>query len=356
MVDSNNILSTRKVPYCIYNDSEAVNIIDQMEEAMLWIDKGGLVVSANKSGIDLLRINDTRIDQISVFDLFNDITPIHWYAYAKRIIDSEELTITATLKNRLGADASVKIRFYIYQDHFCAFIKKTLEEPVENEKVNRMAYEYDKLLYRLSHDLRSPILTLKGLINLTKKEADMSQKELLNLMEETVEKQCSLLSDIHHLSLLDSTELSISEINLAKVINEIVETSNKPDRAITWSFDFDLRDEFYSDEYLIKRLITPVIQNAIHFSGTDTERSQIRISIESYNGTCYVTIEDNGVGISRDIKSKVFEMFFKGSEYSKGSGLGLYLSKLAAKKLKGTISFIPKPTSGTVVKLRIPSY
>lgn len=355
MVQSNNVLSTR-MPYCLYNNDEAMNILDQMEESMLWFDKTGLIINANKSSISLLGLNPDRVTEISVFDIFSDITPMHWYAYSKRIIDSEDLTITATIKNRIGADASVTIRFYIYQDHFCAFIKKTLESPIESEKVNRVAYEYDKLLYRLSHDLRSPILTLKGLINLSKREANLSQHQLLNLMEETVKKQCSLLSDIHHLSLLDTSNLNIEEINLPKIINEIIEKAEKPDRPITWSFHFDLRGKFYSDEYFIKRFLTPVIHNAIHFSGGSNERSEIKISVESFNDTCQVVVDDNGIGIAKDIKSKVFEMFFKGSEHSKGSGLGLYLAKLAAKKLKGTVSFMPKLQSGTTVKLRMPSH
>lgn len=354
MVLSNNTMAG-KAAYSIHNNEDAMHIINQMEEAMFWVDKEGLVINANKASIDLLRIDSQKISEVSVFDIFSDITPMHWFAFAKSIVDSKDLHISATLKNRYGSDASVKVRFYAYQEHICVFVKKIVGDPVENEKVNRVAYEYDKLLYRLSHDLRSPILTLKGLINLTKKEADLSQTELLNLMEETVNKQCSLLSDIHHLSLLDTTDLSIDRINLAKVVNEIVEKSSKPDHAITWSFDFDLRDGFYSDEYFLKRLLSPVIQNAIDFSGRGNERAQIRISIESNNGNCYIVVEDNGEGIQRDIKSKVFEMFFKGSEHSKGSGLGLYLAKLAAKRLKSTITFIPKPNPGTVVRVRIPS-
>jgi len=355
MVYANNVLSGR-MPFCLHENEDAMRIMNQMEESMLWFDKSGLIVNANQASINLLSLNEANINEISVYDIFSDITPMHWFAYAKRIIDSEELIVNATIKNRIGADASVKIRFYLYQDHYCAFIKKSVETPVEDEKVNRLAYEYDRLIYRLSHDLRSPILTLKGLINLSKKEATTSQHQLLNLMEETVKKQCSLLADIHHLSLLDTSNLNVEEINLPKIINEIIEKAEKPDRPITWSFHFDLRDSFYSDEYFIKRLITPIIQNSIHFSGHGGSRSEIKISIESYDDSCQIIIDDNGIGIANDIKSKVFEMFFKGCEQSKGSGLGLYISKLAAKKLKGTISFMPKIQSGTVIKLRVPSY
>ncbi|MEL7004903.1 MAG: hypothetical protein AAFN93_19505, partial [Bacteroidota bacterium] len=271
MVRASNVLSGR-MPFCLHENEDAMNIINQMEESMLWFDKSGLVINANQASIELLSLNQDKINEISVYDIFSDITPMHWFAYAKRVIDSEELIVNATIKNRTGTDAGVKIRFYLYQDNYCAFIKKAIDTPIGDEKVNRVAYEYDRLLYRLSHDLRSPILTLKGLINLSKKEATPAQKELFNLMEETVNKQCSLLSDIHHLSLLDTSKSNVVEVNLPKIINEIIERAEKPDRPITWSFNFDLKDKFYSDEYFIKRLIAPIIQNAIHFSGDGNER------------------------------------------------------------------------------------
>ena len=348
-------LLSRGIPDCIYNSVDAMKIMDQMEEALFWFDEGGNILGSNRACSQLLRLDSNQLSKITIFDIFNDVTPIHWFAYIKRVLDAEEVTIKAMLRNRMGADASVKIRLNKYQDHFCAFVKKTIEEPIESERVNRVAYEYDRLLYRLSHDLRSPILTLKGLINLTKREADLTQRELLQLMEETVEKQCSLLSDIHHLSLVDTTTLKVEPIFLPKVIDDIVNEVSDDSKNISWAFDFDLRDKFYSDEYFVKRLISPIIHNAIQFSTYDDHEAQIRISLESVGGKCYVRVEDNGVGVSSDFQDKVFEMFFKGSEISKGSGLGLYLAKLSAKKLNGAIKFDSTLNGGTIVEIQVPS-
>jgi signal transduction histidine kinase len=67
-----------------------------------------------------------------------------------------------------------------------------------------------------------------------------------------------------------------------------------------------------------------------------------------------IYVRDNGIGIPQSLKDKIFNLFFRGTEISKGSGLGLYIAQTALKKLNGEVVFLADNPNETVFEIRIP--
>jgi signal transduction histidine kinase len=96
-----------------------------------------------------------------------------------------------------------------------------------------------------------------------------------------------------------------------------------------------------------------IIENSIDFC--TPINPTLRISSNQSGDNLIIIIEDNGQGISAAIQHRIFEMYFRGNDNSRGNGLGLYIAKRAIDKLGGTISFISRLNEGTSFKITIPS-
>ena len=91
------------------------------------------------------------------------------------------------------------------------------------------------------------------------------------------------------------------------------------------------------------------------YSNPDVAEPYIKVSTESVDNHCVLTIEDNGIGIGAEHLNKIFEMFYRGTDVSGGSGLGLYIVKETIAKLQGTISVDSEEKKGTIFKITLPN-
>jgi signal transduction histidine kinase len=80
----------------------------------------------------------------------------------------------------------------------------------------------------------------------------------------------------------------------------------------------------------------------------------IKVKLAADEKDYRVIVEDNGIGISEEIKGRIFEMFYRGTELSKGSGLGLYIAKSALKKIQGDVIFNSQVKTETIFEISFP--
>lgn len=96
------------------------------------------------------------------------------------------------------------------------------------------------------------------------------------------------------------------------------------------------------------------IKNSLKYRNLSRNDSWLKIEIGRKDNIMYVTIEGNGVGVDERLHEKIFEMYFRGTEASKGSGLGLYRVKKAVEKLNGYIQLRSEPYKGTKFTIFFP--
>ena len=102
-------------------------------------------------------------------------------------------------------------------------------------------------------------------------------------------------------------------------------------------------------------MLNNLISNAIRYHNPERENPFVRINANINESGAKIEVEDNGIGISQEYHEKVFEMFYRVSESSNGSGLGLYIVKEAVNKLNGDITVKSTPGVGSKFTLHIPN-
>lgn len=239
---------------------------------------------------------------------------------------------------------------------------KLTEQKIEAEKANeqlvKINAELDRFVYSLSHDISAPLKSIKGLVNLSRLENSPEQSTLyLSKIDSSINRLESFITEVLDYSRTNRKELVQEEVLLSPIIREIIDDLRYLDNLNTIEFDIKLKKEsIHSDRFLIKVILANLISNAIKYQKSDTgHKPYIRISSEVVNHDTKIRIEDNGEGISPHSKEKIFEMFYRGSSTSTGSGLGLYILKEAVEKLNGQIEIISELDRGSTFIISIPS-
>lgn len=225
----------------------------------------------------------------------------------------------------------------------------------ELKKVN---FELDNFVYHASHDLRSPLRSIIGLVNIMKNEKDPSmQQQCLEMIEGSVMRLDHLVVDLLSFSRNSRTKTEAVPINFQVEINNSVtnfynkETcKNLEIRTLIYA-----HQPFISDLTRIRIILNNMISNAIKYRDPEKAFSFIKVVVRVDEDFAHLEIEDNGEGILPDKVEGVFDMFIRASESSEGSGLGLYIVKNVLEKLNGEISVSSTYKEGTTFRVRIPN-
>ncbi|RZJ54401.1 MAG: HAMP domain-containing histidine kinase [Flavobacterium sp.] len=231
--------------------------------------------------------------------------------------------------------------------------KKEIE--VKNENLILVNHELDRFVYSASHDLRSPITSLKGLIEITQLEDDVSQiRDYLTLMHQSLAKQDQFLSDIIDYSKNKRKQIIIEPVSLLELFDEAISQLMHIENANRIEIKKELLiDKIQSDGLRLKIIIFNLLSNAIKYA--DCSKKEMFISIKTYiaDGFNKIEISDNGIGIKDEFKEHIFEMYF-GTNKNKGSGLGLYIVKEAVENIKGNIHVSSENNIGSKFIVTIP--
>lgn len=210
-------------------------------------------------------------------------------------------------------------------------------------------------LYRSSHDLRGPITTLQGLAVLMKLEN--RQKELDHYFDKislSCEHMLKLLKKLNETNVVFRTSITVAKVDWDKIFADTRFELSKldPRREVDVIIENHINEDTYSDEHLLSNIIQNLMENAAIFKSR--ENAYVRLTLHKSDQHVTIKVEDNGIGIGEDIKDKVFEMFYRGSERSVGNGLGLFLVKKSAELLNGKIEISSKVSNYTQVTVTIP--
>jgi PAS domain S-box-containing protein len=228
----------------------------------------------------------------------------------------------------------------------------------KNEELNKINAELDNFVYSVSHDLRSPLLSVKGILDLVFQTTTLDEKTqtLLRSAESSVNRLDNTIQEILDYSRNSRLGLTYEWIDLVKMIEEIYADLKY---AAYKNLDFRIKvaDEvkmFYSDSSRLNTILKNVIGNSIKYHRKDTDSQWVEISAANEDGKLIIKVADNGEGISEEHLPRIFEMFYRASKSSSGSGLGLYICKEIAQKINSTIQVTSEVQVGTMVTIIIP--
>src|SRR6478735_3993063 len=190
--------------------------------------------------------------------------------------------------------------------------------------------ELDRFVYSTSHDLRAPLTSILGLINIAHNVSDIKElKRYLTLMKGRVDSLDSFIKDITDYSRNNRKEVGSEHVNVKELACEVWEDLKFAPEASNIFFDVQIEDhvKVISDKSRLKVILSNLISNAVRYHDGRKESQYIRLRYESTKLGFCLRVEDNGQGIAEEYHQKIFDMFYRGNESSKGSGLGLYIVK-----------------------------
>ncbi len=229
---------------------------------------------------------------------------------------------------------------------------KILKQNKDLEKTN---LELDQFVYSISHDLRAPLLSIKGILSLFDNKATADSKQLyLSMIEESINRLDETILDILNFSKNSRLELSYEPIDIRGEIQKIIADLDHINKATVELRYFEEENlKFKSDLFRIKIILKNLISNAIKYS-KESKLITLEVNVFLKGENFILEIVDNGIGISDADLGKIFNMFFRATSKSVGTGLGLYITKEMVQKLGGEISVQSKLNHGTTFIVILP--
>ena len=227
-----------------------------------------------------------------------------------------------------------------------------------NEELLKTNAELDRFVYSASHDLRAPIASLLGLIEVARLEQDRNNiVELLEMQQKSLLRLDRFIKDIVDHSRNTRLDVNSDPINFENLVHSVFEQLQFMDNVnkIQKRIIIKQQDDFFTSATRLDILFNNLISNAIKYADLRKPDPFLEVLIAAGATQAEIRIRDNGEGIPSDSVSKIFDMFFRASRRGTGSGLGLYIVREAIQKIKGTIEVKSELGKGTEFVVVIPN-
>lgn len=229
----------------------------------------------------------------------------------------------------------------------------------QNEELKKVNQELDNFVYRVSHDLRAPISSMLGLIDIiVNHEHEVDKiRELLMLVKKSLAKQDKFIKDILDFSKNSRLTVEPEEIDFQGFLKETISqfTHEGQTAQTSYSLHVEQSEAFATDKNRLDIILSNLISNSFKYVKAKGSAAEVKVSVFSRTENAEIIIEDNGIGIDEEHLSRVFNMFYRATDNQPGSGLGLYIVREAVARLGGEVQLESKTGQGTKVMVRLPN-
>ena len=253
----------------------------------------------------------------------------------------------------------VKTFYRIYeQSRALNEMQITLRKEIETRK--EAERKKDEFISIASHELKTPMTSIKGYIQLLERSLDKNDKETirtrLRKVQNQVEKLNLLIADLLDISKIESGKLKFNKnyFSFDELLEHIVEIMQQSNQHIKIEKNSNIVGNVFGDEMRIEQVIINFITNAIKY-GPDGK--EIRITSELRGNEIYFSVRDFGIGMSEEHQKKIFEKFYRIEETSErfqGLGIGLYICQEIIDRHEGTIGVESTPGQGSEFYFKLP--
>lgn len=221
----------------------------------------------------------------------------------------------------------------------------------------------EEFVATVSHELRTPLTSIRGfsqtLLSSWDKLGEEDKKKFIKIIEDQSNRLINLVENILTVSKMNTDRPIFKQVNVNSSIDKTIQIISQKYKAR--KFIKNLNKTLPAarlDEDKLQQIFTNLIDNACKYSPDD---KPIKISTSYLDSNhLLIEIQDEGVGIKKEDKDKVFKKFIRLENHltskTQGNGLGLYITKKLVEEMNGKIAFESEPGIGTTFKLTFPFY
>lgn len=269
-------------------------------------------------------------------------------------IELQKETLLKQAQELKEAEEKIRAAYKELKEANVQLEQKVIERTSSLEKTNE---ELDRFVYSVSHDIKAPLASVLGLVNLIRLSPEEDLERYLELMERSINKLNGFVQDILEYSRNSRLGVKKDPINFKQQIESAREDLKHMQTAdgVQLITNYNIEVPVLSDENRLQSVLKNLMSNAVKYHNPAVEQSWVRVEVTSNKKNFHIKVSDNGIGISKQNLSKVFDMFYRASERSSGSGLGLYIVKETVQKMGGSIHISSEENVGTTFELTLPN-
>jgi PAS domain S-box-containing protein len=217
--------------------------------------------------------------------------------------------------------------------------------------------QLDQIIFKTIHDLKAPLMSAIGLVDIAQRASEKEREGYMKLIRKSLLSLDSLIEEMNDFFRNDKTAVQREEIDLQSLIE--TEVSNlktlTDENGIAIALKIHHENKFYSDPVRVRTVISNILSNAVKYYDPQKNRPFVNISVTINEDICIIKMKDNGIGIDPKYQEKIFDLFFRATDQSQGTGLGLFIVKDTVEKLKGKIELKPEVGRGTEFTINVPN-
>lgn len=226
----------------------------------------------------------------------------------------------------------------------------------KNKLLKKANKELDLFSYSVSHDLRSPLCTIMGLVNIYKLTPNPAEKSaVVDLINNHAIALDTLIRNILHHSNNSKLGTTMQMVDVRTSIESVLDELRAMNRfdEVKVNIDIEPNTLVKTDQQRLKIILSNLISNSIKYSDPSKD-SFVSIHYSQQDGNHALFVRDNGIGISKDHSKNIFNMFYRAHDDSKGAGLGLYIVRETVQRMGGKVSVESKPGKGSTFSFMLP--
>jgi len=216
--------------------------------------------------------------------------------------------------------------------------------------------QLENFAHLASHELRTPLNNVTNFTSLLKKKTshklDEKEIEIMEVVSSEVQRMTKLIEDLLQLSLIENTELTFKEIDVNNFLSQLLDANFKESKSIIKT-NISIKT-ITGHKHLLRQLFNNLIENAIKFSKNSPDQ-KIEIKGSEQRDFYQFAVIDNGIGIDKEFKERVFLIFKRlhnSTEYA-GTGIGLSICKRIVEQHRGDIWIKDNPDGGSIFEFTL---
>ncbi len=223
------------------------------------------------------------------------------------------------------------------------------------KKLSLINEDHKTFIYSVSHDLRGPLSSLKGLVSFltdAQKAGSIGTEKIMDMIQVSINNLIETIDELSDIAKIENEVENSEPINLEQVCEEVKislhETLQKTEAKIIC--DFEEPTISFSKKNL-RSILLNLTSNALKYRSPE-RTPEVIISTEQEDGYTLLSVKDNGLGMEADKIEEIFNVFKRRHNHVEGSGVGLYLVKKIITNAEGEISVESELGKGTTFKVR----
>ena len=227
----------------------------------------------------------------------------------------------------------------------------------KNDQLQKANSELDRFVYSASHDLRAPLSSILGLVQIYRYANNEKEKEeIIDNIHVRALKLDEFVREILDYARNTRMEVKPGSVDLNQIVGEVLENLRfvQGFDTIKMIVEIPINSTIETDPSRLKVVFNNLLSNAIKYQDFAKSNAFVKIICKTQQDRHCITVEDNGIGIREGYQSKIFSMFYRANDSVEGSGLGLYIVKETVERLGGNIEMTSEYAHGTTFKIFLP--